>query len=145
MHMSSKKRIAAVVVTVAALSLGSIGFASANGKGSPKGEHHAAVKALVATTIGLDAATIKSRRVAGESLATIAGAKKNELVAALVTYKSQKIDAHVAEGKLTAAKATALKAELTAKVTARVESVKAPKPPKAAKSAKAGKAKAPRA
>lgn len=143
--MSSKKRIAAVVVTVAALSLGSIGFASADGKGGPKGEHHAAVKALVATTLGLDAATIKSRRVAGESLATIAGPKKNELIAALVAYKTQKIDARVAEGKLTAAQATALKEGLTAKVTERVDTAKAPKPPKAPKPAKAGKAKAPRA
>jgi hypothetical protein len=153
--MSSKKRIAAVVLTIAALSLGSVGVASADGKGGPKGEnraahkvehdaHHAAVEALVATTIGLDAATIKSRRVAGESLATIAGAKKGALIAALVAYKSTEIDARVAAGKMTAAQATTAKAELTVKVTARVESVKAPKPPKAPKPAKADKPKASR-
>ncbi len=92
MNMSSKKRIAAVALTVAALSLGSIGFASADDKGASRGAaksaahdakhaankaahdaQHAAKEALVATTIGLDAATIKTRRAAGESLATIAG------------------------------------------------------------------------
>jgi hypothetical protein len=150
--MSSKKRIAAVAVTIAALSLGSIGVASAHDKGGPKGEnraehkvehaaHHAEVEALVASTIGLDAATIKSRHIAGESLATIAGAKKGALIAALVAFKSTEIDARVAAGKMTAAQATTAKAELTAKVTGRVESVK---PPKAEKPAKAGKGKGPR-
>ena len=154
--MSSKKRIAAVAVTIAALSLGSVGVASAHEKGGPKdenraahkvehAEHHAAVKALIASTIGLDAATIKSRHIAGESLATIAGAKKGALIAALVAFKSTEIDSRVAAGKMTAAQAATAKAGLTAKVTERVESVKAPKPPKAEKPAKAGKGKGARA
>ena len=157
MNMSSKKRIAAVALTVAALSLGSIGVASADDKGAAKSASHAANKAahdaqhaakqaLVALTIGVDAATIKTRRAAGESLATIAGAKKDALIAALVAFKTNNIDARVAAGTMTAAQATAKKAELTAHVTERVNAVggkemghkgskppKGPKPPKAAR------------
>jgi len=142
MTMSSKKRIAAVALTVAALSLGSVGVASADHKGGPKGvaksaahdvkraankaaheANHAAKEALVATTIGLDAATIKTRLAAGESLATIAGAKKDALIAALVDFKSKNIDAAVTAGKLTAAQATTMKAGLTDRVTKRVNTV----------------------
>ena len=164
--MSSKKRIAAVVVTVAALSLGSIGVASAHGKGAVKTKilaelvkagtitqvqsdaiskkfddvkvameskraerdaRRAAVETLVATTIGVDAATIKSRLAAGETLAAIAGAKKDALISALVAHATKEIDARVAAGKMTAAQATAAKADLTKKVTSRVESTKGPK------------------
>jgi len=57
---------------------------------------------------------------AGESLATIAGAKKDALIAALVAEESKQIDAAVTAGKLTAAQATTLKADLTAHVTAEV-------------------------
>ena len=187
MNMSSKKRIAAVALTVAALSLGSIGFASAHDKGNAKtnalaelvkagtisqaqadsinkkfGEvkaaneaahaahkaekdaDRAAVEALVATTIGVDAATIKTRLAAGESLATIAGAKKDALIAALVAFRTKNIDERVAAGTMTPAQATAKKANLTAHVTERVNAVggkgmghkgpkpaKGPKPPKA--------------
>ena len=157
--MSSKKKMAAVALTVAALTLGSIGVASADHKGFPKGiaklaghdanreankaahdAQHAAKEALVATTIGIDAATIKTRLVAGESLATIAGAKKDALIAALVAFKTKNIDANVAAGKLTVAQATTLKADLTAHVTQKVNAVrgegmgpKGPKPPKGEK------------
>ena len=156
MNMSSKKKMAAVALTVAALTLGSIGVASADHKGFPKGiaklaghdanreankaahdAQHAAKEALVATTIGIDAATIKTRLAAGESLATIAGAKKDALIAALVAFKTKNIDANVAAGKLTVAQATTLKADLTAHVTQKVNAVrgegmgpKGPKPPK---------------
>jgi hypothetical protein len=159
MNMSSKKKMAAVALTVAALTLGSIGVASADHKGFPKGiaklaghdanreankaahdAQHAAKEALVATTIGIDAATIKTRLVAGESLATIAGAKKDALIAALVAFKTKNIDANVAAGKLTVAQATTLKADLTAHVTQKVNAVrgegmgpKGPKPPKGEK------------
>ena len=76
MNMSSKKRMAAVALTVAALSLGSIGVASADHKGAAKSashdanraahkaahdSQHAAKEALVVATIGIDAATIKTR------------------------------------------------------------------------------------
>ena len=140
--MSSKKRMAAVAITVAALSLGSIGVASAHDKGAPKGvaksaEHdanraankaahdaqHAAMEALVATTIGVDTTTIKSRLAAGESLGAIAGAKKDALIAAMVALKTKEIDARVSAGTMTAAQATAKKAELTAHVTEHVNAV----------------------
>jgi hypothetical protein len=142
MQMSSKKRMAAVAITVAALSLGSIGIASAHDRGSAKGvaksaEHdanraankaahdarHAAKEALVATTIGVDAATIKTRLAAGESLGAIAGAKKDALIAALVAFETKEIDARVSAGTVTAAQAAAKKSELTAHVTEHVNAV----------------------
>ena len=167
--MSSKKRMAAIAITVAALSAGSFGVASAHdaaGKGVAKATvladlvkagtitqaqadaitkkfdekkvaneaahaanqaardaHRAAEEALVASTIGVDAATIKTRLAAGESLATIAGAKKDALIAALVAFETKEIDARVTAGTLTAAQATTLKANLTAHVTAEVNAV----------------------
>ena len=163
--MSSLKKIAAVAITVAALSAGSIGVASAHdsaNKGAVKANvlaelvkagtitqtqadaitkrfddlkaagkaahdaNRAAVEALVASTIGIDAATIKTRLQAGESLATIAGAKKDALIAALVAFETKEIDARVAAGTMTAAQATAKKATLTADVTAKVQSVRGP-------------------
>ena len=148
MQMSSKKRMAAVAITVAALSLGSIGVASAHDRGSEKSvaksaahdARHAAKEALVATTIGLDTATIKTRLAAGESLGAIAGAKKDALIAALVGLKTQEIDARVTAGTMTAAQAAAKKAEVTAHVTEHVNAVrgkgmgpKGPKPPKGPK------------
>jgi hypothetical protein len=85
-----------------------------------------AEEALVASTIGVDAATIKTRLAAGESLATIAGAKKDALIAALVAFETKEIDARVTAGTLTAAQATTLKANLTAHVTDAVNKVRGP-------------------
>jgi hypothetical protein len=183
MKMSSKKRMAAVAITIAALTLGSVGIASANDKGAvkttvladlvkagtitqaqsdaitkkfdeakstkdvnraadkaAKDADRVAFEALVATTIGVDATTIKTRLAAGETLATIAGAKKDALIVALVAYETKKIDARVTAGTMTAAQATEKKANLTAHVTERVNAVggkgmghKGPKPPKAPK------------
>jgi hypothetical protein len=79
--------------------------------------HRAAQEAVVTSTLGLDAATIKSRLAAGESLAAIAGAKKDALIAALVAFETKDIDARVTAGTLTAAQATSMKADLTAHVT----------------------------
>jgi len=86
----------------------------------------AALEALVAKTIGVDAATIKSRLAAGESLGAIAGSKKDALIAVLVADETKRIDAAVTAGKLTAAQATTLKAGLVAHVTAEVNSVGGP-------------------
>ena len=72
---------------------------------------------LIAATIGIDVATLKSRMAAGESLATIAGAKKDALIAALVAQENSEIDAAVAAGKLTSAQATTKKANVTQRVT----------------------------
>ena len=192
--MSSKKRIAAVAITIAALTGGSVAVASAHdgaGKGQAKAtaladlvkagtitqsqadaitkkfddfkatmdankaahkaEHdarHAAREALVVSTLGIDATTIKTRLEAGESLATIAGAKKDALISALVGLETKEIDARVTAGTLTAAQATTLKANLTAHVTAEVERVKGPKGDKGPKGMGQkdgkGKGKAPR-
>ena len=185
--MSSKKRVAAVAITIAALTTGSVAVASAHdgaGKGAAKATvladlvkagtitqaqadaitkkfddfkatmdankaanqaerdaHRAAEEALVASTLGIDAATIKTRLQAGESLAAIAGAKKAALITALVAFETKEIDARVTAGKLTAAQATTLKANLTDHVTKMVESVKGPKGfgPKGDKGPKGGK------
>ena len=171
--MSSKKRMAAVAITIAALTAGSVGVASAHdgaGKGAVKGTalaelvkagtitqaqadaitkkfddlkttmdankaankaardaHHAAEEALVASTLGIDAATIKTRLAAGETLGAIAGTKKPALISALVALETKEIDARVTAGTLTAAQATTLKANLTDHVTKMVDSVKGPK------------------
>ena len=85
--------------------------------------HRAAQEAVVTSTLGLDAAAIKARLVAGESLAAIAGAKKDALIAALVAFETKDIDARVAAGTMTAVQATSMKADLTAHVTAAVNAV----------------------
>jgi hypothetical protein len=85
---------------------------------------HAARLALISTTIGIDSATIQNRLAAGETLAAIAGAKKDALIAALVADETKRIDAAVTAGKLTAAQATTLKSTLTAHVTAEVNSTR---------------------
>lgn len=86
--------------------------------------HRTAEIAVVTSTLGIIEATLKSRLQAGESLATIAGTKKDALIAALVAFETKEIDARVTAGKLTAAQATAAKANLTAMVTEKVNSVK---------------------
>jgi polyhydroxyalkanoate synthesis regulator phasin len=93
------------------------------GKGGPLDADRAAMEALVSTTIGVDSATVKSRLQAGESLAQIAGAKKDALIAALVADHTKRIDAAVTAGKLTAAQATQMKANLVAHVTEEVNRV----------------------
>jgi len=76
--------------------------------------------AIITATLGIDATTLHNRLAAGDSLATIAGAKKDALIAALVADETKQIDAAVTAGKLTAAQATTLKTNLTAHVTAEV-------------------------
>ena len=93
-------------------------------KGGPLKAERDAVEALISTTIGLDSATIKSRLKAGESLASIAGAKKDALIAALVADHIKRLDADVAAGKITAEQATRIKANLTARVTEAVNSTR---------------------
>jgi len=64
---------------------------------------------------------------AGDTLATIAGAKKDALIAALVAFHTKQIDDAVAAGKLTANQATKLKANIKDRVTAGVERAKGPR------------------
>lgn len=85
-----------------------------------------AQEALIASTLGMDTATVRTRLAAGETLGAIAGAKKAALIAALVADVTKNIDAAVTAGKLTAEKALSLKAGLVEQITAAVDSVKGP-------------------
>lgn len=99
----------------------------ANGPKGPMGAggpDRAATLTLISKTLGIDEATIKSRLAAGETLAAIAGSKKDALIAALVADETKRIDAAVTAGKLTADQATKLKANLTAHVTEEVNSTR---------------------
>lgn len=97
--------------------------AMGSGKGIDRPDK-AATLTLISKTIGVDEATIKSRLAAGESLAAIAGAKKDALIAALVADENKRIDAAVTAGKITADQATKLKANVTAHITDHVNSVR---------------------
>ena len=178
--MSTKKKVAAIVITTVALTAGTVGVSSASSKSTttrvsvtqasnagvkgpraevvavltalvtkgtitqaqadaitaaltaaevarpamPLGADKEARLALISSTIGVDAATIKTRLAAGETLAAIAGAKKDALITALVADETKRIDAAVTAGKLTAAQATTLKSTLSAHVTTEVNSVR---------------------
>jgi polyhydroxyalkanoate synthesis regulator phasin len=91
------------------------------------GENKAAADAVVTTTLGITAADLKAARVAGKSLAILAGDKKAALITALVNFETTEVDAAVTAGKLTATQATNIKTGLVARVTAKVESVPAPR------------------
>jgi polyhydroxyalkanoate synthesis regulator phasin len=98
--------------------------AKANRPAKVGGPNRAAMDALISSTLGIDSATIQSRLKAGETLAAIAGDKKDALIAALVAEHSKRVDAKVAAGKITAAQAKTLKASLVAHVNKLVDSVK---------------------
>ena len=85
---------------------------------------HAERTKVITDALGIDAATLKSRLQAGESLATIAGAKKDALINALVAFETKKIDEAVTAGKLTAAQATSMKTDLKTRITSHVEEVR---------------------
>jgi len=87
----------------------------------------AAKDAVITSVLGIDPATLKTRLQAGETLAAIAGSKKQALIDALVADETKQIDAAVTAGKLTAAQATTMKSGLVAHVTAEVESARGPK------------------
>jgi hypothetical protein len=190
MRMSTKKRIATIVITTVALTAGTVGVSTAATKSTrvsitnpsasavkgPRGIDLAATlsalvtkgtitqaqadaitaaadaaraaaqalkpaklekptkaekdarRVLISTTIGVDTATIKSRLAAGETLATIAGAKKDALIAALVAAETSRIDAAVTAGRITAAQATTLKGRLLAHITENVNEVRPARP-----------------
>jgi len=90
-------------------------------RGGPMGgPNQAAEENVVLSTLGITAATLQSDRAAGQSLATIAGAKTQALITALVAVENSEIDAAVTAGQLTAAQATTEKAGVLARVTAEV-------------------------
>jgi hypothetical protein len=109
-------------ITAAAPARGLGRFDKGKGMG-PKGADRQAMEELISKTIGVDEATIRTRIAAGESLATIAGAKKADLISVLVAEATKRIDSALAAGKLTAEQATAKKAQLTAHVTEEIEEV----------------------
>jgi hypothetical protein len=122
----NKKLIATVLAVAVAISVGATSVASAHGgmggKAGKGGENRVAEQAVITSTLGITAEALNTRLKAGESLATIAGVKKDALVAALVVFHTKAIDARVTAGTLTAAQAAAAKANLTAMVTAKVNS-----------------------
>ena len=89
-----------------------------------KGANRQAHQTLIATTIGKSAAEIQDGLAAGKSLGVIAGDKRAALITALVADHTKRIDAAVTAGKMTAAQATTMKADLTAHVTAKVDAVR---------------------
>ena len=98
----------------------------------------AAVDAVVTATLGITADAIKARLKAGESLATIAGAKKDTLIAAITAEINRQIDAAVVAGKLTAAQGAERKAKTAENVTKRVNNLRPPHGDKPGRSDKNG-------
>ena len=201
--MSSKKKVVAVVITTAALTIGSFGAATAASKNAQvsrtsvtkistqmQGSRSADLAALLAplvtkgtitqaqsdaivaaakaaeaardalrpeigpksgkgfmdqklavvsSTLGIDSTTVLTRLKAGETLAAIAGAKKDALIAALVADETKRIDAAVTAGTITAAQATTLKAGLVAHVTEEVNATAPLGGPKGDRGGKGGK------
>jgi len=88
--------------------------------------NRAAVDAVVTATLGITTDAIKARLKAGESLATIAGAKKDTLIAAITAEINRQIDAAVVAGKLTAAQGAERKAKTAENVTKRVNNLRPP-------------------
>jgi len=86
--------------------------------------HRTAELAVITSTLGITEADLKTRMQAGDSLATIAGSKKDALIAALVAFENKEIDALVTAGKLTSAQATTAKADVTARVTDQVNNTR---------------------
>jgi hypothetical protein len=84
------------------------------------GAHDAARQSVITSTLGITAADLQAARVAGKSLAILAGSKSDALITALTNYDSMQIDAAVTAGRFDATKATALKSKLKARVTAEV-------------------------
>jgi len=100
--------------------------------------NRAAVDAVVTATLGITADALKARLKAGESLATIAGAKKDTLITAITAEINRQIDAAVVTGKLTAAQATERKAKTAENVTKRVNNLRPPHGDKPGRSDKNG-------
>jgi hypothetical protein len=109
-----------VRTAVAAIALSLVGTSGAVAEGKSGGRNPVdkaeKVKAIT-DAVGIDSETLKTKRQAGESLAIIAGSKFDALMAALLAFDSKKIDAAVANGKISAEQAAVLKANLVARVT----------------------------
>ena len=93
-------------------------------------KNRAAKLAVITSTLGITEEALNTRMRAGDSLATIAGAKKDALIAALVASKTKEINDAQTAGKITADQATKMKANLTTRVTEMVNSSRPPRGPK---------------
>ena len=93
-------------------------------------KNRAAKLAVITSTLGITEEALKTRMKAGDSLATIAGANKDALIAALVASKTKEINDAQTAGKITADQATKMKANLTTRVTEMVNSSRPPRAPK---------------
>jgi hypothetical protein len=84
-----------------------------------RGAHgpNAADQATILSTLGITAAQLDQARVAGKSLATLAGAKTQALISALIAQETSEINAKVTAKTITQDQATAMIAGLTARVT----------------------------
>jgi nickel-dependent lactate racemase len=87
-------------------------------------EKHDAFDSVITSTLGITLDNLKSRLKAGESLAAIAGDKKDALISALIAEINKQIDAAVTAGKITTTQATAQKAKTSERVTKMVNNVK---------------------
>jgi hypothetical protein len=89
--------------------------------------HQQAKQDAIATAIGLDWSTIQTRLQNGETLASIAGDKKDALIKALVALEEQEIAQRVKDGVLTEEQATQIKNSLTDRITAMVNGTFGPR------------------
>jgi DNA-binding phage protein len=99
-------------------------FAKPGGRGGPGGARVTNDEAAAAAYLGTTEVELRAKEQAGQTLvqiATAAGKTRDGLIAAMVADGNAKIDAALAAGKITADRATAMKASLTAHVTAEVD------------------------
>jgi polyhydroxyalkanoate synthesis regulator phasin len=92
-------------------------------------KNRAAKLAVITSTLGITEEALKTRMKAGDSLATIAGANKDALIAALVAFKTKEINDAQTAGKITADQATKMKANLTSRITENVNNSRPPRGP----------------
>lgn len=113
--------------TITASQVDAIQKALKDSKTSMKSEVKALRTAYVKVltdTLGISESDLTSRLKAGESLAVIAGSKKDALIAAIVTFQTKNIDDALATGKITSEQAAKLKAKLQERVTKEIERAK---------------------
>jgi len=92
-------------------------------------KNRAAGLAVITSTLGITEDALKTRMKAGDSLAIIAGAKKDALIAALVAYENKEITDAQTAGKITADQATKMKTNVTTRVTEMVNNLRPPRGP----------------
>ena len=92
-------------------------------------KNRAAELAVITSTLGITEEALKTRLKAGDSLATIAGANKDALIAALVALKTKEVNDAQTAGKITADQATKMKANLTTRITENFNNSRPPRGP----------------